>query len=77
MSLRLLVVACAFQPACSFAFVNDPQPEALADRRVPLGCTSSRAMPIADMAIGVLLGAAVAGITYAFVEEANESCPAS
>jgi hypothetical protein len=68
------LLACALVPACSFVFVQDP-PRAVTDRSVPLECTSSRAMPIADLVIGTVFGAFVAGTTYELVRKANEDCP--
>lgn len=60
--------------ACSFAFVREPQATARTNPQVPLECTLSRALPLADLAIGLALGALVAGTTYAFIQEANEEC---
>jgi hypothetical protein len=68
------LLACALVPACSAAFVQD-LPHAVTDRSVPLECTSSRAMPIADLVIGTVFGAFVAATTYEFVRKANENCP--
>jgi hypothetical protein len=73
MTLRAVIVACALLPACSFAFVEGPS-EAMVTRQAPLTCTTSRALPLVDLAIGAVLGALVFGATYAAVEEINDDC---
>lgn len=41
-----------------------------------LACTTSRAMPIADIVLGAVMGGLVAAATYVAVEELNEVCGA-
>ena len=72
-SSRSLVLACALLPACSFVFVQEPS-EAMLTKQAPLTCTTSRAMPITDLAIGAALGGLVFATTYAAIEELNEEC---
>jgi hypothetical protein len=71
--LRRLVLVCALLPACSFVFVKEPS-EAMLRKQAPLTCTTSRAMPLTDLAIGAALGALVFAATYAMVEDFNEEC---
>jgi len=71
-SARLILV-CALLPACSFAFVKEPS-DAMLRQQAPLACTSSRALPVTDLAIGALLGGLVFATTYAAVEEINDEC---
>ena len=73
MSTRAVIVACALLPACSFTFVQGPS-EAMVTKKAPITCTTSRALPIADLVIGAALGALVFGTTYAAIEELNEDC---
>ena len=43
-------------------------------KQVPVSCTSSFALPIADLVIGAAVGAATFGTVYAAIEEVNEEC---
>ena len=58
---------------CSIAFVRE-----LDERRTtapaPVTCTTSRAMPATDLAVGAVLGALVSGVTYSAVEHFNDMC---
>ncbi len=74
MSTRALLLAGALLPACSFAFVDGPD-DAMLKQRAPITCTTSRALPLADLVVGAALGALVVGVTYAAVDEVNEDCP--
>jgi hypothetical protein len=68
----LLVAGIVMLAGCSFAFVRDlDEPKAT---QAPLTCTTSRAMPVTDVAVGAVLGALVAATTYAAVESFNEMC---
>jgi hypothetical protein len=58
---------------CSFVFVQEPN-EAMIKREAPATCTSSRAMPVLDFAIGAVLGAAIFAATYGAIEEFNDEC---
>ncbi len=42
--------------------------------KVPLTCTTSRAMPAADVAIGAVLGGAVFATTHSAVDSFNDEC---
>ena len=67
----LLVLTCV--SACSFAFVKEPN-DAMLTQRAPLTCTTSRALPATDLAIGAALGALVFATTYAAVQDFNKEC---
>ena len=67
----VLVLTCV--SACSFAFVKEPT-DAMLTRREPATCTTSRALPVVDLAIGAALGALVFTTTYAAIEEFNDEC---
>jgi hypothetical protein len=72
---RALVVACGLLvPACSFVFVQEPSSAELTNPATPLTCTTSRAMPIADIVVGAVLTTLVATVTYAAVEDFNDNC---
>ena len=60
-------------PACSFVFVQEPT-EAMLTRQAPIACTTSRAMPVTDLAIGAILGSLVFATTYSAVESFNDEC---
>ncbi len=70
--MRLLAL-CLCLSGCSFAFVKEPT-DSMLRNEAPLTCTTSRALPTLDLAIGTLLGSLVFITTYAAVEELNEAC---
>jgi hypothetical protein len=71
-----MILACAVLSACSFTFVKDVDEPARTDRRMPISCTTSRALPVTDLVIGAALGGFVAVATYMAIESANdEGCP--
>ena len=43
-------------------------------KQAPLTCTTSRALPATDLAIGAALGALVFATTYMAVEDFNDEC---
>ena len=65
----------ALVPACSFAFVREPDGPALKDTRLPIECTASRSLPVTDAVIGAVLGGAIGAVTYTAIEEAREENP--
>lgn len=73
MRARALLLVGALLPACSFAFVEGPD-EAMLTGRAPVTCTTSRALPVADLVIGAALGALVFGTTYAAIEDFDQDC---
>jgi hypothetical protein len=72
MRWRALVLICAFVPACSFAFVKEPNETALRDPQNPVSCTTSRMMPLVDLLVGAVLGGLVFATTYAAVDSFND-----
>src|SRR5688572_2313805 len=72
----LLVLLCTTLAACSFVFVREPSGAALKDPRVPLECTSSRSLPLADLVIGAVAGGLIAATTYTAIQSVNDDCPA-
>ena len=62
----------ALVPACSFAFVKEPDGPALNDVSVSIDCTSERTLPIADAVIGAVLGGLVAANVYAILDRTPE-----
>ncbi len=71
-----LVVVSALVPACSFAFVKDPDEKALRDPHRYPNCTEGSTLPIADALIGAAMGTLVAVATYTAIESANDECEA-
>lgn len=59
--------------ACSFAFVTEPN-DAMLKKQAPLTCTTSRALPAIDLAIGAALGTLVFATTYMAVQDFNDEC---
>jgi len=59
--------------ACSVVFVKEPT-SAMLTRQAPLTCTTSLAMPVADLTIGAILGSTVFATTYAAVDRFNDEC---
>lgn len=72
MGWRPLVLACVLS-GCSFAFVAEPT-ELMRTRQAPVTCTTSRALPVADLTIGAVLGGLVFATTYSAVERFNNEC---
>jgi hypothetical protein len=72
MGWRTLVLACAM-PACSFAFVQGPS-DAMLRKQAPATCTTSRALPVVDLALGAVLGGLVFATTYKAVDSFNDEC---
>ena len=64
----LLALTCA---SCSFTFVKEPN-DAMLKGKAPLTCTTSRALPLTDLAIGAVLGGLVFATTYVAVESFND-----
>ena|SRR5688572_3043693 len=73
MGARSWVFVCALLPACSFAFVNEPN-DAMLRRQQPLDCTRSRALPVTDLVLTAAIAAAVFATVYSAVEDFNEDC---
>jgi len=64
----LVALMCA---SCSFAFVKEPN-DAMLTNKAPLTCTTSRALPLTDLAIGAALGTLVFATTYVAIDHANQ-----
>lgn len=69
-----LAMACALSTACSFAFVRELKEAPASNAQQAVSCTTSRALPAIDLAIGALMGGLVAGVTYSAVDSFNDEC---
>jgi hypothetical protein len=72
MGRALLVLMCVLVSACSFVFVKEPNESKAATPEQALACTTSRAMPFTDLALGAVLGGLAAATTYAAIESVND-----
>jgi hypothetical protein len=59
---------------CSLVFVREPEHGTLVGANAPITCTTSRALPTTDLALGAIMGALVAAVTYSAVERFNDMC---
>ena len=66
-----MLAVLALAPACSFVFVKEPKQT---PPQVPLECTASNALPLADAVIGAVLGGLVFATTYAAIDSFNDEC---
>jgi len=67
-------LACAVLSGCSFAFVHELDEGIATGPSIPISCTTSRAMPVADLVLGAVMAGAAAAVTYAAVERIDEMC---
>lgn len=70
----MLVLCCSLSTACSFAFVRELKEGAAGNPQQPVSCTTSRALPTTDLAIGAVFASLVAGVTYSAVDNFNDEC---
>jgi hypothetical protein len=75
MGSRTLAVTCALLTGCSFVFVKEPTEPMKHDPNVPVSCTTSRTMPLLDLAIGAIGGGLIWLATYKAVESFNNDSP--
>ena len=71
---RALVLALALLSGCSLAFVRELPSGSANEPTMPITCTTSRAMPTADLVLGAVMAGAVAAATYAAIERVNDMC---
>lgn len=60
--------------ACSLVFVREPTEAALRDPKVAPDCTTSNAVPLVDLGLGLGFAAGVGGATYAATKDFNKDC---
>ena len=74
MRSRAPLLACAMLAGCSLVFVRELDEGKRRDPKLPITCTTSRAMPATDLVLGAVAAGAVFAATYVAVERFNDMC---